>query len=141
MERNGTYFMYGEHYGNSTGFNTNTAPTLSCYVSPDMVNWTPYTFLVDAPVGSYFVPSVVFNPNTNMFVAWFNNYPNGCCDGICECTLCIVYFLTLYGAGTFGVAQSPNGTHFTIVSQNVTGVYPLVDGNALFVDDDNNGCD
>jgi hypothetical protein len=41
------------------------------------------------------------------------------------------------GIGNFGVAQSPNGTHFTIISLNQTGVYPLVDGNALFVDDDN----
>jgi beta-xylosidase len=53
-----------------------------------------------------------------MFVAWFNAYPGGCCNG------------------NFGVATSPNGTHFTIHSLNTTGKYPLVDGNALFVDDD-----
>ena len=34
-----TFFMYGEYYGNSTGFDTNNAPTLSCYTSPNMVDW------------------------------------------------------------------------------------------------------
>ncbi len=43
-------------------------------------------------------------------------------------------------AGNFGVAQSSNGTHFTIVSLNQTGKYSLVDGNALFVDDDGSAC-
>ena len=39
IKQNGIYFMYGEHYGNSTGFDTNTVPTLIVYHSPDMVNW------------------------------------------------------------------------------------------------------
>ena len=39
LKHGGTYFMYGEHYGNSTGFDTNTAPTLIVYTSPDMRSW------------------------------------------------------------------------------------------------------
>jgi hypothetical protein len=81
VARNGLYFMYGEHYGNSTGFDTNNAPTLTVYVSPDMVSWQRYPMLLDAPIGSYFVPFVVFNEVTQMFVAWFNAYPGGCCNG------------------------------------------------------------
>ena len=42
---------------------------------------TKSAFLLDAPTGSYFVPFVVFNPATRLFVAWFNAYPGGCCSG------------------------------------------------------------
>ena len=39
LKHDDMYFMYGEHYGNSTGFDTNTAPTLIVYTSPDMLAW------------------------------------------------------------------------------------------------------
>jgi hypothetical protein len=77
--------------------------------------------LVDAPDGTYFTPFVVFNQKTQMFVAWWNSYPNGCCNG------------------AFGIAVSPNGTAFQIVTQNEVPLYPLVDCNGLFVDDDGTG--
>ncbi len=72
------YFMYGERYGNSTGFGDKTWPRLHIYSSPDLVSWTNEgPMLVDAPNGTYFTPFVIFNEKTQMFVAWFNAYPNG----------------------------------------------------------------
>jgi hypothetical protein len=38
-----------------------------------------------------------------------------------------------------GVATSPDGINYTIVSLDVTGFYPDVDCNSLFVDDDGTG--
>ena len=49
---------------------------------------------------------------------WFNAYLNGCC------------------VGNWGVLTSTDGISFTAVSLNVSGTYALVDGNALFVDND-----
>jgi len=114
-----TYFMYGERYGNYTGINDKTWPQLHVYTSSDLVSWVHEgPMLIDAPNGTYFTPFVVYNSKTNMFVAWFNAYPNGCCSG------------------SFGVAKSSNGINFAIVTLTEVPKYPLVDCNALFVDDD-----
>jgi len=77
--------------------------------------------LFNAPPGSYFTPWVVFNERTKMFVAWFNSYPHGCCNG------------------SFGIATSSTGYNFTIITREEDPLYPLVDCNGLFVDDDGTG--
>lgn len=120
---NGTYFLYGEHYGNSTGFATDKWPQLRVYTSTDLVTWQDQGWMLQgAPLrGTYFTPWVVYNQRTQQFVAWFNAYPNGCC------------------AGAFGVAVSATGVNFTVVTLNETGAYADVDCNGLFVDDDGTG--
>lgn len=119
----GLFLMTGEHYGASTGFNTSTVPRLRTWSSRDLVTWHDEgPSIVDAPEGAFFTPWVAFNPATQQYVLWFNAYLHGCC------------------AGDWGVAVSPNGTHFKLVSVHVEGAHGTnVDGNCLFVDDDGTG--
>ncbi len=119
VKRGETYFLYGEHYGNNTGFGEKNWPQLKVYTSTDLVVWADQGFaLLDAPTGTYFTPWAVFNENTGNFVLWFNAYLNGCCFG------------------NWGVAESSDGLRFKIVTLNESGVYAEVDCNAIFVDDD-----
>jgi len=62
---NGTFFLYGERYGNSSGFNETDWPQLHVYTSK----------------GTYFTPFAVYNQQTHKFVVWFNAYLGGCCQG------------------------------------------------------------
>jgi hypothetical protein len=128
LKQGGTYFMYGEHYGNTTGFGPSPPalyPKIVVYTSPDLVSWTPQGFAISnwstAPYGTFFTPWAVYNPLTQRFVLWFNAYLNGCC------------------AGGWGVATSTDGIHFDIVSLNEVGKYAVVDCNGLFVDSDGTG--
>ncbi len=122
---NGTFFMYGEHYGNSTGFGPSPPaiwPKIVVYTSPDMSAWTYQgEALADwptKPYGTFFTPWATLNKATGQVVLWFNAYLAGCCNG------------------NFGVATSADGIHFTVVSLNTTGGYAVEDCNSLFVDDD-----
>lgn len=128
LEQGGQYFMYGEHYGNTTGFGPSPPaiyPKIVVYSSPDLNAWTFRGFALSnwstAPYGTFFTPWTVFNKQTGLFVMWFNAYMNGCC------------------AGGWGVATSSDGVNFSIVSLNETGKYAVVDCNGLFVDDDGTG--
>jgi len=114
------YHWYGEFYGNTTGFNTTLFPKLILYTSDDMVIWTNMGTILQNEPGSQFTPWVVYNPTTNMYVLWYNNYANGCCSG------------------NFGVAQSPDGIVWKQVGI-VNPVYKNVDSSGLFVDDDDTG--
>jgi hypothetical protein len=121
----GQYFMYGEHYGNSTGFGPSPPllyPKIVVYTSPDMSAWTFRGFAVSdwptKPYGTFFTPWAVFNERTQLFVLWFNAYLGGCC------------------AGNWGVATSADGVNFTVVSLDVVPKYGVVDCNSLLVDDD-----
>jgi len=119
LKHGDTYFLYGEHYGSSTGFNETDWPKLRVYTSKDLTIWMDQGWMINnAPHGTYFTPWVIFNQQTQMFVAWFNAYLNGCCNG------------------GWGIAQSKDGIHFDIVTLNEEGKYDLVDCNGLFVDDD-----
>ena len=123
---NGVFYMYGEHYGNSTGFGPSPpvfAPRIVVYTSSDsMTSWTYRGFVLadwpSKPNGTFFTPWAVYNAKTSTFVLWFNAYLQGCCTG------------------NWGVATSTNGINFTVVSLNQGGKYAVVDGNGLFVDDD-----
>jgi hypothetical protein len=117
--------MYGEHYGNDTGFGPSPPllyPKIVVYTSPDMETWTFRGFALSdwptKPYGTFFTPFAVYNKATGLIVMWFNAYLGGCCNG------------------NWGVASSADGVHFTVLSLNQTGKYEHVDGNALWVDDD-----
>jgi len=113
------YFLYGERYGNSTGFNDREVPKLHVYSTTDFKVWLDRgPMIANPPSGSYFTPMVIYNAKTQTYVVWFNYYPNGCCGG------------------DWGVAQSKTGTNFQIVTLHEKGRYPNVDCNGLFVDDD-----
>jgi len=119
IKQNNRYFMYGEYYGFSTGFNTTDFPKLIVYSSQDLVTWTNHGIILNLP-GSQFTPWAAFNAYTNKFVIWFNSYPQGCC------------------AGEYGVAVSSDGIIWNMVGY-ATPVYTMVDGSTLFVDDDGTG--
>jgi len=118
--------MVGEQYGNSTGFGPSPplqAPRIVVYTSPDMATWSnrglAFTNWSTYPYGTFFTPWVIFNERTQMFVMWFNAYLHGCCEG------------------AWGVATSKDGVKYEVLSFNVSGYWGSnVDGNALFVDDD-----
>ena len=122
---NGTFYMYGEHYGNSVGFGASPPalfPKISVYTSPDLAAWTFAGFALTnysgMPYGTFFTPWAAYNPKTNMFVLWFNAYLHGCCEG------------------NWGVATSSDGKSFNAISLNVIPTYAVVDCNALLIDDD-----
>lgn len=73
--------MYGEHYGNSTGFGPSPPllyPKIVVYTSPDLSAWTFRGFALNSwpnqPFGTFFTPWVVYNKQTSEFVLWFNAY-------------------------------------------------------------------
>lgn len=122
---NGVFYLYGEHYGNSTGDGPSPPllfPKIVTYTSTDLMAWTFRGFALQdwptKPYGTFFTPWVVYDKPTRKFVLWFNAYLEGCC------------------AGNWGVATSDDGVNFVALSLNVAGRYASVDCNALFVDDD-----
>ena len=122
---NGTFFMYGERYTNSTGFGPSPPqlfPKIVVYTSLDMSAWSYRGEVLQdwptKPYGTFFTPWAVYNKATNTFVLWFNAYLHGCCSG------------------DWGVATSADGVHFNLQTTSMTGKYKVVDCNALFVDDD-----
>ena len=122
---NGVFYMYGEHYGNSTGDGPSPPllfPKIVVYTSPDLQAWTFRGFVLSdwptKPYGTFFTPWAVYDKASQTFVLWFNAYLNGCC------------------AGNWGVATSKDGISFVALSLNTGGAYGLVDCNALFTDDD-----
>jgi hypothetical protein len=104
---NGTFFMYGEKYGNSTGFGPSPPvmfPKIVVYTSSDMQTWKNGGEVLQgypgAPWGTFFTPWVIYNKESGKFVLWFNSYMHGCCDG------------------GFGVAESTDGLKFTLLGVN-----------------------
>ena len=88
LKQGDTYYMYGEHYGNTTGFGPSPPalfPKIVVYTSPDLSAWTFRGFAITnwstAPYGTFFTPWAVYNPATKLFVLWFNAYLQGCCSG------------------------------------------------------------
>jgi hypothetical protein len=120
----GTYFLYGEAYGNqtlATPYPWHTWPRLSVYSSPDMVNWTPRGDPLPMVGGTLWIPNVVFDARHQRFVMW-------------------------YGAGGWCSATSMDGVHFTPAVSHFTshvrgpnGTAGRTDGTGIFVDDDGTG--
>ena len=112
---NGVFYMYGEHYGNSTGDGPSPPllfPKIVVYTSPDLQAWTFRGFVLSdwptKPYGTFFTPWAVYDKASQTFVLWFNAYLNGCC------------------AGNWGVATSKDGISFVALSLNTGGAYGLV---------------
>lgn len=74
---NGTYYMYGEKYGNNTGFGPSPPalfPKIVVYTSPDMQTWTNQGEVLKnypgSPYGTFFTPWAAYQKSTNTFVLW-----------------------------------------------------------------------
>lgn len=117
LEHDGTFFLYGEMYANTTGMDWSwkTHPRLGVYTSTDMMTWQFRGMLFnDSVVGTEWVPSVIYDETRQRFVAWF-------------------------GAGGWSVGVSNDGIHFDLLHRSTPSRFPLgtqLDGNDLFVDDD-----
>ena len=122
---NGVFYMYGEHYGNTSGMGPSPPilfPKIVVYTSTDLVAWENRGFAINdwptKPYGTFFTPFAVYDKHTETFVLWFNAYLHGCCEG------------------NFGVATSTDGVNFVLQSANTSATFGGVDSNGLFVDDD-----
>jgi hypothetical protein len=113
------FYWYGTRYGATNGFTE--ANAYVCYSSDNLQDWRfEGELLPQKPLGVYYRPHVVFNPQTGKYVLWYNWYPK------------------LWN-GQFGVAESSSPTGpFQIVDPDVKvrhsqlGVGDL----GVFVDDD-----
>eukprot|EP00039_Didymoeca_costata_P003958 m.70745 g.70745 ORF g.70745 m.70745 type:complete len:389 (-) comp12161_c0_seq4:144-1310(-) len=134
----GKYFLYGENYGpgNYVVSGSTTLPRLVVYTSEDMVTWDFGGFLhnnttplwkdtglwYNYPLGTWWCPWAVHDKNTDKIVLWFTATPGSCCDAY------------------WGVAESSDGIHFTLISLNETAsIKTSLDGSAVFIDDDGKG--
>jgi hypothetical protein len=123
---NGTFFLYGEFYGNLTGRPFTPAPgwggspQLSVYTSPDLISWTYRGGLFNSsvPSGSAFtkwIPTALWSPACSCFVLWF-------------------------GSGGWAVATSFDGINFSLASNHGTSrLGGGTDGTGIFLDDDGQG--
>ena len=126
VHHNGTFYLYGESYGNLTGRpfapapGWGSAPQLSVYTSPDLVSWTfrGHLFNSSVPSGPSFtkwIPTALWSPACSCFVLWF-------------------------GSGGWAVATSPNGINFTLAADGATSrLGGGTDGTGLLLDDDGQG--
>lgn len=131
LEHNGTYFLYGESYGNqttSTPYPWPNHPRLSVYTSTDLTNWTYRGgVLPDTVPGTLWIPNVIWHEPTSRFILW-------------------------YGSGDWGTATSEDGIHFTPAREHTSSRFAnastkppgtttteSTDGTGLFVDDDGVG--
>jgi hypothetical protein len=70
----GRYFLYGTAYGRSAGFGINNR--FRVYSSLDLSHWQfEGELLKDPPPGVHYRPYVAYNPNTHLYVLWYNWYP------------------------------------------------------------------
>ena len=122
----GTYFLYGEAYGNqtlATPYPWTAWPRLAVYTSPDLVNWTyrgPVLTRSAAP-GTTWIPRVFYHAPTARFILWF-------------------------GQGGWTTATSTDGIHFELARMHTSSRFgpPAgrdygTDGTGVFVDDDGTG--
>lgn len=87
----GTYFLYGEAYGNqtlATPYPWKKWPRLKVYTSPNLVDWTFAADPLPMVEGTLWIPNVVYHEPTRRFIMW-------------------------YGSGGWASATSADGIHFT----------------------------
>lgn len=123
LEHNGTFFWYGERYGNTTGpdstWAAQSAPVVGVYTSTDLVSWTDRGTIFSAsstpcasPPCTQWVPFVLWDEERELFIIW-------------------------YGSGGWGRATSLDGIHFDPVLPSTTSRFGgQTDGNVIFIDDD-----
>ena len=137
---NGTYFLYGEWYGDSNfvvGGQTDL-PKLSVYTSPTLAqgSWVFQGLLHNntepgwgssphwpwAPHGAWYSPSAIWSPALQNFVIYWSASQAQCCDA------------------WFGIAQSADGIHFDLVTMHgLSGLNVSTDDSSLMIDDDGVG--
>ena len=121
----GTYFLYGERYGNLTGADFanggwGAAPQLAVYTSPDLEAWTyrGALFNMSVPADKSFtkwIPTAVYSPACACFVLWF-------------------------GSGAWATATSVDGIHFDLAARSTTSrLGGGTDGTGLLLDADGTG--
>jgi hypothetical protein len=121
----GTFFLYGESYGNLTGTmfrngGWGKAPQLAVYTSPDLTTWTFRGHLFNSSV-----------PDTSAFTKWI---PTAVWSPQCAC------FVLWFGSGAWSVAMSTNGIDFMLISRSETSrLGGSTDGTGLLLDDDGRG--
>jgi hypothetical protein len=116
-----SYFMYGEFYGNNhqSVVVTTDRPRLSVYTSKDLQAWTFGGLLHNNTnntwamsglwpgaahdMGTWWCPVGVYNHARNKMILWWTATPGTCCDA------------------NWGVAESDDGIHFTLITMNETG--------------------
>lgn len=120
---NGRFYLYGTAFGtNESGLALNCP--FRVYSSPDLERWIYEGELFkEQPVGFYFRPYVVFNPNTRKYVLWYNWYPNP---------------KEWSGRAGAAISDTPVGP-FTIVNSNIQLACSNPGDGSLFVDDDGTG--
>ncbi len=119
VQHNGTYFWYGERYGNVTGMDwqwSGVAPKLGLYTSTDFETWTDRGLILPPSNGTQWVPHVFYEEKSERFVAWF-------------------------GEGNWGTAVSTDGVTFEYAGEQhkTSRLGGSTDGNNVFVDDDGVG--
>lgn len=121
LEHKGTYFLYGESYGNqtlATAYPWASRPRLLVYTSQDLMNWTCRGDPLPMESGTLWIPNVIYHAATARFIMW-------------------------YGSGGWKSATSNDGIHFTPSKYGVFysrfGAEARTDGTGLLVDDDGVG--
>jgi hypothetical protein len=120
---NGTYFLYGEAYGNQTlasPYPWKHWPRLNVYTSRNLVDWKLHGDPLPMVSGTLWIPNVIYHEPTRKFIMWF-------------------------GAGGWCTATSEDGINF---APAVIGFHSRfsgkhgdgrTDGTGIFVDDDGTG--
>ena len=121
VAHNGTYFLYGETYGNVTGgifpSDWGNYPQMAVYTSPDMVTWTlrGYPLASDTADSTKWIPNVLWVESQQRFVMWGSS-------------------------GDWFTATSIDGIAFNLVNAHVDSrLGQDCDGTGFFVDDDGAG--
>jgi hypothetical protein len=121
VAHNGTYFLYGEAYGNqtlATPYPWSEWPRLKVYTSTDLVHWTFRGDPLPTVGGTLWIPNVIWHKPSQRFVMW-------------------------YGSGGWGTATSTDGINFTPSGHKIFfsrfGAVAGTDGTGIFVDDDGTG--
>eukprot|EP01043_Picozoa_sp_COSAG02_P011503 COSAG02_NODE_423_length_22576_cov_62.034791_15_plen_389_part_00 len=137
---NGTYFLYGEWYGdgNFVVSGEEDLPKLSVYTSRTLAQgswefrgllhnntepgWEKSPHWPWAPHGVWYSPSAIWSPARQRFVIYWSASQAGCCDAL------------------FGIAQSTDGIHFELMTmQGLSGLNVSTDDSSLLIDDDGVG--
>lgn len=137
---NGTYFLYGEWYGdyNFVVGGENDLPKLSVYSSPTLASgswtfegllhnntdppWTASPRWPWAPHGAWYSPSAVWSEARQKVILYWSASQEECC------------------AAQWGVAQSDDGVHFELVTMTAqAGINSSLDDSSLLIDDDGVG--
>ena len=119
----GSFFLYGEYYGNLTGGSFanggwGAAPQLSVYSSPDLVSWSFRGHLFNSSV-----------PSNATYTKWIPT-------AMVKNDVIVLWF----GSGAWSVATSRDGVSFDLASRFETSrLGGSTDGTGIMLDDDGTG--